>query len=85
MSNSPQNAEQSTLTEQTENQRNPGAAHPSDFKINEDRGPGQDGDTASERAKLLAEANSDNASEFGRAIPLRHEVPHRRLNFRDSL
>ena len=49
MSNSPNNREQSTLFEQTPTQLNPGAAKPSDFKI-EDRDEGQRGDSARERA-----------------------------------
>jgi hypothetical protein len=78
MSNSPQNREQDALFEQTPTQLNPGAAHPSDFPINLDRGPGQEGDTAAERAKLLAEADADDKSRVSAPIPVRNEVPHHR-------
>lgn len=77
MSNNPANREQDTLFEQTPTQLNPGAAHPEDFKI-EDRDGGQCGDTPTERAKLLAEANADNLSKLGSPIPERNEVPHSR-------
>ena len=63
MSNSLSNKEQSQLVELTETQQNPGAARPSDFKI-EDRGPGQCGDTKAERAALLAEADNDAKSSL---------------------
>jgi hypothetical protein len=74
MSNSLSNKEQSQLVELTETQQNPGAARPSDFKI-EDRGPGQCGDTKAERAALLAEADNDGKSKLGEAIPERNAIP----------
>ena len=73
MANSHQNREQSILIEQTDNQRNPGAAKAADFEINLNRGPGQCGDSAAEREKLLAEGSAD------KPISERHEVPHRRF------
>jgi hypothetical protein len=72
MSNSPKNKEQDQLVEQTQTQRNPGAARPTDFKIAE-----RDGGQRS--AALLAESDADAKSIRGEAIPERNEVPHRRL------
>jgi hypothetical protein len=82
MSNSPNNREQSTLLEQTENQRNPGASRPEEFKI-EARDGGQHGDSAAERAALLAEADNDAKSSLREPTPVRNEVPHTRY-FRRS-
>lgn len=79
MSNNPSNAEQSQLIELTQTQQNPGAARPSDFKV-EDRDGGQHGDTKAERAALLAEADSDGKSARGEAIAQRNEVPDRRIS-----
>ena len=79
MSNSPTNREQSTLLEQTENQRNPGAAIPGDFKV-EDRDGGQHGDIKAERAALLAEADSDAKPKLGRPRPGLNLVPNRRIS-----
>jgi len=74
MSNSPKNHEQSTLLEQTENQRNPGASRPESFII-EDRDGGQNGDSKAERAALLAEADDDAKSRLREPTPVRNEVP----------
>lgn len=79
MSNAITNAEHDQLCSQTPTQLNPGPARPEDFTINTDRGPGQEGDTAAERAKLLAEADADQKSKITEPIPVRNEVPHRRL------
>lgn len=73
MSNSPKNREQSTLLEQTENQCNPGAARPEDFKI-EDRDGGQSSEA------LLAEADADGKSRLGAPIPERNSIPSRRIS-----
>ena len=75
MSNAPNNREQSTLLEQTENQRNPGAAHPEDFKI-ETRDGSQRGDTKAKRAALLAESDIYKPRPRGKPLPDRNEVPH---------
>jgi hypothetical protein len=80
MSNSPKNHEQSTLLEQTENQRNPGAARPEEFKV-EARDGGQHGDSVAERAALLAEADNDAKSSLREPMPTRNEVPHRRYYY----
>ena len=69
MSNNAANREQDALFEQTPTQLNPGAAHPSDFII-EDRGPGQCGESPAERAALTGE----NA----KPRPVRNEIPHSR-------
>jgi hypothetical protein len=70
MSNSPKNKEQDQLIEQTQTQRNPGSARPTDFNI-ENRDGGQRG------GALLAEADSDGKSQRGEPIPERNEVPHK--------
>jgi hypothetical protein len=74
MSNSPSNKSQNQIIELTPSQENPGAARPTDFKI-EPRDGGQYGDSLAERARLLAEADSDGKRELGRPIPERNEVP----------
>jgi hypothetical protein len=68
--------EHSELIAQTPNQINPGAAKPTDFKI-EDRDEGQRGDSKAERAALLALSNSrkGNMSTRGEPIADRNEVP----------
>jgi hypothetical protein len=70
MSNSAKNKEQDQLVEQTPTQRNPGAARPTDFNI-ENRDGGQRG------AALLAEADADSKSRRGEPIPERNKVPHK--------
>ena len=77
MSNSPTNREQSQKIELTPTQQNPGAANPSDFII-EPRDGGQHGDTAAERAALLAEADDSAKSSLREPTPVRNEVPHTR-------
>ena len=72
MQNSP-TAEQDALFIQTPTQLNPGAAIPEDFKI-EDRDGGQHGDSAAERAALLAEREIDAKP----SPPDRNEAPHKR-------
>ena len=78
MSNSPSNKEQSQLVALSPQQQNPGSARPEDFKVS-DRGPGQTGDTKSERAALLAEADNDQKSQLTGGIPVRNEVPDRKF------
>jgi hypothetical protein len=70
MSNLTTNNEQNQLIELTTTQQNPGAAKPTDFKI-EARDGGQR-DTA-----LLADADADGKSKLGEPIPTRNEVPAR--------
>ena len=70
MSNSSRNQEQNQLIEQTQTQRNPGAARASDFTI-EERDGGQ------RSTALLAEADDDGKSRRGEPIPERNEVPHK--------
>jgi hypothetical protein len=77
MSNSPNNHEQSQKIELTHTQQNPGAARPEDFKI-EARDGGQHGDSAAERAALLAEADDSAKSSLREPTPVRNEVPHTR-------
>jgi len=60
--------------ELTPTQQSPGAAKPTDFKI-EDSGPGQCGDTKAEREALLAEADG-----LGKPIPERNVIPNRRIS-----
>ena len=66
--------EHSELIAQTPNQINPGAAKPTDFKI-EDRDEGQRGDSKAERAVLLELSDKSAKSERGEPIPDRNEVP----------
>jgi hypothetical protein len=77
VSNSPNNREQSTKIDLTPTQQNPGAAVPQDFHI-EDRDGGQNGDSAAERAALLAKADRDIKSDLREPTPVRNEVPHKR-------
>jgi hypothetical protein len=62
---------------QTETQRNPGAAVPQDFHI-QDRDGGQRGDSKAERAALLGKADRDIKSDLREPTPVRNEVPHKR-------
>ena len=75
MSNSPSNKSQNQVIELTPSQQNPGTARPGDFQIVA-RDGGQHGDTAAERAKLLAEADRDGKSALGSPLPDRNKVPH---------
>jgi hypothetical protein len=77
VSNNPKNTEQSQVFIQTPTQQNPGAAIPEDFKI-EARDGGQKGDSAAERAALLAEADDSAKSSLREPTPVRNEVPHKR-------
>jgi len=79
MSNAHTNPEQDRLVALSPQQQNPGAARPEDFKVENNRGPGQAGDTKSERAALLAEADSDQKSQLTGGIPVRNEVPDRKF------
>ena len=75
MSNSPKNKEQSQLFIQTPTQLNPGAARPETFVI-EDRDGGQNGDSAAERAALLAEADNDAKSSLRPHPCSQRSAPH---------
>jgi hypothetical protein len=70
MSNVPTNREQDQLIELTATQQNPGAARPTDFKIE-----ARDGGKRDEA--LLADADADGKSKLGEPIPVRNEVPAR--------
>ncbi len=73
MSNDRMNEEQNQLIEQTPTQANPGAAMPTDFKVNESLpGHGQCGDSEREYNALLAGAHG-----LEEPIPERNEVPRR--------
>jgi hypothetical protein len=79
MSNASTNREQDQLFQQTPTQLNPGAAKPSDFIV-EDRDGGQRGDSETERAALLAEADRDAKSSLSALLPDRNEVPAHPVN-----
>jgi hypothetical protein len=66
--------EHDQLISLTANQQNPGAAKPTDFKI-EDRDGGHTGDTKAERAALLARVRCvrSNQIEYRLRIPIRKD------------